>query len=426
MLELIAIIVSLTAILAWFNHQFIRLPTTIGVMALALALSWGLHGLASLGFTAVEDYAEAMLSRIDFNELLMEGMLSLLLFAGALHIDLDRLRRYRWSIGFLATFGVVISTLAIGAVAYFLLEMFGFSVPWMYCLVFGALIAPTDPIAVLGILRKANAPVDLELRIVGESLFNDGVAVVVFTLLLGAATGAEALTVAHAGELFLVEAGGGVLLGLAVGCLAYLMMRSIDEYRIEVLLSLAVVLGGYALALQLHVSGPIAMVVAGLLVGNKARQSAMSDTTREHLDAFWELIDEILNTLLFVLIGLEVLLIPFEMGHLWVCAGLIVAILTVRFVTIGVPVMMMRNHLGFRRGSARILTWGGLRGGISVALALALPEGETRDVLLTVTYLIVLFSILVQGLSIGRVVTWLLGESPDKAAGEKGHATTDA
>ncbi|GAB2785470.1 sodium:proton antiporter [Halomonas shantousis] len=423
MLELVAIIVSLTALLAWINHQFIRLPTTIGVMAIALALSWGLHGLASLGFTAIEDQAEALLARIDFNELLMEGMLSFLLFAGALHIDLDRLRRYRWSIGFLATFGVVISTLAIGSIAYFLLGYFDFAVPFMYCLVFGALISPTDPIAVLGILRQANAPVDLELRIVGESLFNDGVAVVVFTLLLGAAAGGEALTVSHAGELFLLEAGGGIALGLAVGSLAYVLMRSIDEYRIEVLISLAVVLGGYSLALHLHVSGPIAMVVAGLLVGNKARQSAMSDTTREHLDAFWELIDEILNTLLFVIIGLEVLLIPFELAHLWVCAGLIVAILVVRFVTIGVPVMTLRHHMGFRRGAVRILTWGGLRGGISVALALALPEGETRDVLLTVTYLIVLFSILVQGLSIGRVVTWLLGTSSGDGTQERSDNT---
>lgn len=416
MLELIAIIVSLTAILAWFNHQYIHLPTTIGVMAIALALSGGLHGLAWLGFTAIEDQAEALLSRIDFNQLLMDGMLSLLLFAGALHIDLDRLRRYRWSIGFLATLGVVISTLAIGSAAYYLFGALGLSVPWMYCLVFGALISPTDPIAVLGILRKANAPADLELRIVGESLFNDGVAVVVFTLLLGAAMGDEALTFTHAGKLFLQEAGGGILLGLAIGTLAYWLMRSIDEYRIEVLISLAVVLGGYSLALHLHISGPIAMVVAGLLIGNKARQSAMSDTTREHLDAFWELIDEILNTLLFVLIGLEVLLIPFELAHLWACAGLIVVILTVRFTTIGVPVMLLRDQLGFRHGSARILTWGGLRGGISVALALALPDGETRDTLLTVTYLIVLFSILVQGLSIGRVVVWLLGQSPQSAA----------
>ncbi|WP_227370715.1 cation:proton antiporter [Halomonas sp. M20] len=408
MLNLIAIIVSLTALFAWLNHRFIRLPTTIGVMAIALALSAGMHGLSWLGYTALEDHAENLLSRIDFNKLLMDGMLSFLLFAGALHVDLDRLKRYRWSIGFLATFGVVISTLTIGAAAYYLLGLFGFAVPFMYCLVFGALISPTDPIAVLGILRQANAPVDLELRIVGESLFNDGVAVVVFTLLLGAATGSEALTFTHAGKLFLIEAGGGVALGLVVGGLAYWLMRSIDEYRIEVLISLAVVLGGYALALALHASGPIAMVVAGLLVGNKARKSAMSDVTREQLDAFWELIDEILNTLLFVLIGLEVLLIPFESGLLWVGGALIAIMLIVRFSTIGVPIMLLRKQLGFRKGSIRILTWGGLRGGISVALALAIPSGEARDILLTITYMIVLFSILVQGLSIGHVVQRLL------------------
>ncbi|MBB3230852.1 cation:proton antiporter [Halomonas stenophila] len=408
MLNLLAIIVSLTAALAWLNQRLIRLPTTIGVMAIALVLSWGLQGLAWLGLPGLEARAADWVARFDFNELVMEGLLSLLLFAGALHIDLDRLRRYRWSIGFLATLGVVISTLAIGAATYGLLRLAGVELSWLYCLVFGALISPTDPIAVLGILRKAGAPVDLELRIVGESLFNDGVAVVVFTLLLGAAAGSEALTPGHAGALFLQEAGGGIALGLAVGGVAYALMRSIDEYRIEVLVSLALVLGGYALALQLHVSGPIAMVVAGLLVGNKARESAMSETTRAQLDAFWELIDELLNTLLFVLLGLEVLLIPFAGWQLWVAAGLIPVLLGVRLVTIGLPVMLLRETLGFRRGSARILTWGGLRGGISVALALAIPSGEARDVLLTITYLIVLFSILVQGLTIGRLVARLL------------------
>ncbi|MDN3555710.1 cation:proton antiporter [Halomonas maura] len=408
MLNLVAIIVSLTALLAWLNQRFIRLPTTIGVMAIALVLSWGLQGLAWLGLPGLEDRAADWVARFDFNELVMEGLLSLLLFAGALHIDLDRLRRYRWSIGFLATLGVVISTLAIGAATYGLLRLAGVELSWLYCLVFGALISPTDPIAVLGILRKAGAPVDLELRIVGESLFNDGVAVVVFTLLLGAAAGSEALTLGHAGTLFLQEAGGGIALGLAVGAVGYALMRSIDEYRIEVLVSLALVLGGYALALQLHVSGPIAMVVAGLLVGNKARQSAMSETTRAQLDAFWELIDELLNTLLFVLLGLEVLLIPFAGWQLWVAAGLIPVLLGVRLVTIGLPVVLLRETLGFRRGSARILTWGGLRGGISVALALAIPSGEARDVLLTITYLIVLFSILVQGLTIGRLVARLV------------------
>ncbi|WP_163647842.1 sodium:proton antiporter [Modicisalibacter sp. 'Wilcox'] len=411
MLDLIAIVVSLTAALAWLNHRVVGLPSPIGVMAIALVLSGALQGAAWLGLPAVHAEAEAWLSRIDFTRLLMDGMLSLLLFAGALHVDLAALRRYRWSIGFLATLGVAVSTLAIGAAAKGLCTLFGLAVPWLACLVFGALIAPTDPIAVLGILRRAGAPEDLELRIVGESLFNDGVAVVVFTLLLGGLTGETSLTAVHAGTLFLQEAGGGVLLGLGIGGLAYVTMRGIDEYRIEVLISLAVVLGGYALARQLHVSGPIAMVVAGLLVGNKARHSAMSATTRRYLDAFWELVDEILNTLLFVLIGLEVLLIPFEPAYLWVGTGLVAAVLAVRFVTVGVPVMLLRERLGFRRGSTRILTWGGLRGGISVALALALPEGEARDLLLTVTYLVVLFSILVQGPTIGRLVTRLLGKA---------------
>jgi len=411
MLDLVAIIITLTAVLAWFNYRFLGLPLAIGVMVIALLLSGVMHGLTALGWTALEGQAEAWLNQIDFNALLMDGLLSLILFAGALHVDLDRLHRFRWSVGFLATAGVVISTLAVGSASYALITLFGFNVSWLYCLTFGALISPTDPIAVLGILRNAGAPKDLELRIVGESLFNDGVAVVVFTLLLGAASGQEALTLSNAGMLFLQEAGGGILLGLVVGGLAYGLMRSIDAYRIEVLISLAVVLGGYALALRLQFSGPLAMVAAGLLIGNKARESAMSDTTRQYLDAFWELIDEIVNTLLFVLIGLEVLLIPFETGYFWVGLGVLIVLLAVRLVTIGVPVMLLRERLGFRRGAVRILTWGGLRGGISVALALSLPDGENRDVLLTVTYLIVMFSILVQGLSIGRVVKRLLSET---------------
>ncbi|MBZ9558337.1 MULTISPECIES: sodium:proton antiporter [unclassified Modicisalibacter] len=404
MLDLVAIVITLTAVLAWFNHRFLGLPLTIGVMAIALLLSGAMNGLDALGFGDLEARAETLLGRIDFNALLMNGMLSMLLFAGALHVDLDRLRRYRWSIGFLATVGVVVSTLAIGAATYGLCRFFGLEVGWLYCLTFGALISPTDPIAVLGILREAGAPEDLELRIVGESLFNDGVAVVIFTLLVGAATGEQVLSVTQGGWLFLQEAGGGILLGLVVGGLGYALMRSIDAYRIEVLVSLAVVLGGYALALHLHASGPLAMVVAGLLVGNQARASAMSETTRRYVDGFWELVDEMLNALLFVLIGLEILVIPFSPALLWIGVALIAIVLAVRFVTVGLPVAWLRGRLGFRRGSVRILTWGGLRGGISVALALSLPDGEPRDVLLTVTYLIVLFSILVQGLSIGRVV----------------------
>ncbi|WP_106475626.1 cation:proton antiporter [Phytohalomonas tamaricis] len=413
MLEIAAIFITITALFAWFNYRFIKLPATIGVMIIALVASVLLIALTHVGFDAITDWAETWLGQINFNALLMDGMLSFLLFAGALHVDFSKLKRYRYSISFLATIGVVISTLVIGTAAWWLFLTFHLEIPYLYCLVFGALISPTDPIAVLGIMRSAGAPEDMEIKIVGESLFNDGVAVVVFTLLLGAVTAGEALTVSHSALLFLEEAGGGILLGLVMGYIAYRMMKSIDQYQIEVLVSLALVLGGYTLATHLHVSGPIAMVIAGLFIGNRGREHAMSDTTRRYVDGFWELIDEILNAVLFVLIGLELLLIPFEWSYLMVAAPLIIVILVTRFITIGLPLMAIKHWVDYRRGTTRVLTWGGLRGGISVALALGLPESEYRNAVVMVTYIIVLFSIVVQGLTIGKLVKSVAGSSSE-------------
>ncbi|RKR03258.1 sodium/proton antiporter (CPA1 family) [Kushneria sinocarnis] len=412
MLNIAALFITITALFSWFNHRFIRLPATIGVMVIALLISLLLLALNHFGIGLLTDQAQHWLERINFNTLLMDGMLSFLLFAGALHVDLDQLRRYRWSIGLLATGGVVISTLVVGTAAWALFALFGIAIPWLWCLVFGALIAPTDPIAVLGIMRSAGAPADMEIKIVGESLFNDGVAVVVFSTLLGAASAHEALTFSHVGLLFLQEAGGGIVLGMAVGALVYYLMKAIDQHQVEVMLSLALVVGGYALASQLEVSGPIAMVVAGLLIGNMARSGAMSQNTRAYVDGFWELIDEMLNAILFVLIGLELLLIPFELHYLWVALPLIAIILATRYLTIGIPLTFLRRWVGFRRGTTRVLTWGGLRGGISVALALGLPDVAWREPLVLITYIIVLFSILVQGLTIGRVVQGVAGDRP--------------
>ncbi|MFC0266553.1 cation:proton antiporter [Kushneria aurantia] len=408
LLNLAALFITITALFSWFNHRFIRLPATIGVMVIALVMSLVLIGLNHAGFADVTDHARYWLEQVNFNALLMDGMLSFLLFAGALHVDLAQLRRYRWSIGLLATCGVMISTLVVGTAAWWLFAALGTDIPWLWCLVMGALLAPTDPIAVLGIMRSAGAPDDMEIRIVGESLFNDGVAVVVFSTLLGAATAGDALTAGHVGMLFLQEAGGGIVLGVAIGALVYALMKSIDQHQVEVLLSLALVVGGYALASQLHLSGPIAMVVAGLIIGNMARSGAMSHNTRTYVDGFWELIDEILNAVLFVLIGLELLLIPFQLNYLWVALPLIAIMLVTRLATIGVPLTLLRRWLGFRRGTTRVLTWGGLRGGISVALALGLPQTDWREPIVMITYIVVLFSILVQGLSIGRVVRHLL------------------
>ncbi|MCM5704720.1 cation:proton antiporter [Larsenimonas salina] len=410
MLNIAALFISITALFLWFNYKVLRLPPTIGVMVIGFALSLVLVNLNHFGMTAITDHAEFWLNQINFNALLMDGMLSFLLFAGALHVDLDKLKRYRYSIGLLATFGVLISTVAIGSAAWWLFAQFGVDVPYLYCLTFGALISPTDPIAVLGIMRNAGAPDDMEIKIVGESLFNDGVAVVVFTALLGAASASSshALTPSGVGLLFLEEAGGGIAFGLALGGLVYSLMKSIDQHQVEVMLSLALVIGGYALASSLHVSGPIAMVVAGLIIGNMARTGAMSDNTRRYVDGFWELIDEILNAVLFVLIGLELLLIPLTLDYLWIAAPLIALILCVRFLTIGLPTTLLRKTFDFRAGTTRVLTWGGLRGGISVALALGLPESPYRETLVVITYIIVLFSILVQGLTIGKLVKAVL------------------
>ena len=410
MLNLAALFITLTALCMWFNQRVLRLPPTIGVMAIALSLSLVVIALDHVAMTTVfAKAAEAWLARIDFNVLLMDGMLSLLLFAGALHVDLSKLHRYRVSIGLLATLGVLVSTVVIGSAAWWLFQQAGLAVPYVYCLVFGALISPTDPIAVLGIMRNAGAPVDMEIRIVGESLFNDGVAVVVFTALLGvAAAGGEGLELGHLGLLFIEEAGGGILLGLALGGLVFRLMNSINQYQVEVMLSLALVVGGYALASALHLSGPIAMVVAGLIIGNMARSGAMSESTRRYLDAFWELIDEILNAVLFVLIGLELVLMPLSLILVGIALGLVAVILVSRFLIIGVPLWLLAGRHDFRPGTTRVLTWGGLRGGISVALALSLPAGEIRDTIVVTTYVIVLFSILVQGLSIGRLVRHVL------------------
>lgn len=404
MLNVISVCLVITALMAYVNHRFIRLPTAIGVMVVALMFSLALVALDGWGIAQeLHDAEVSLLQSIDFSDVLMQGMLSFLLFAGALHIDLSELKSFRWQVGSLAMISTVLSTLIVGYLVHWALPLVGIELPLLYCLLFGALISPTDPIAVMGILKSANAPRELELVIAGESLFNDGVGVVVFSLLLGMLASGHAPTVAHAGELLAHEAGGGLLLGLVLGGIAFYLFRSIDNYQVEVLLTLAVVMGGYALAYKLHVSGPLAMVVAGLIIGNHGRALGMSDTTRRYVDMFWELIDEILNAVLFVLIGMEVLLVTFSPSVL-IAASLAIAVtLVARLLTVGVPARLAPSFFSLPKGSWKVLTWGGLRGGISVALALSLPAGPERDTVLTLTYCVVTFSILVQGLSIGAL-----------------------
>lgn len=401
--DVVAIVISLAAIFSYINHRFFGLPNAIGVMLIALIFSLLLL-LADQVVDGVSRQALVILDSIDFNQALMQGMLSFLLFAGALHVNLEDLAKQKWVIGSLATAGVIISTAIIAGLSWMLFDLLGITISFGYCLLFGALISPTDPIAVLGILKRVGVAKSLETKITGESLFNDGVGVVVFIVLVGIVTGGEQIDAGRIAALFAQEALGGAMIGLLLGGLAYLMLRRIDNYQVEVLITLALVMGGYALSGALHLSGPIAMVVAGLLIGNHGRRLAMSDKTREHLDTFWELIDEILNAVLFVLIGLEVLVLSFS-GQTWLAALCIIPIvLLARFVSVGIPVSLLRIRLKFTPGVLRILTWGGLRGGISVALALSLPLGAERDVLLTVTYAVVVFSIVVQGLTIGKLV----------------------
>lgn len=403
-LNIAAILITVSALFSFINYRFIKLPTTIGLMLIALVVSLLLLAAGKLGLGELEAQARTLLSAIDFNQTLMQGMLSFLLFAGALHINLNDLAKQKWIISSLATVGILVSTFLVGGFSYFLLDWLGVGLPLIYCLLFGSLISPTDPIAVLGILKSAKAPKTLETKIAGESLFNDGVAVVVFIVLLGIATGGREISVGHIALIFLEEAVGGVVFGFAIGWLTYQMLKQVDNYQVEVLLTLALVMGGYALASAIHVSGPIAVVVAGLLIGNHGRRLAMSEHTREHLDTFWELIDEILNAVLFVLIGLEVLVLPFTRDVLIAGLALIPLILAARFTSVGLTVTLLRFRREFTPGVIKILTWGGLRGGISVALALSLPPGEARNVILAITYIVVIFSIVVQGLSIGRLV----------------------
>jgi CPA1 family monovalent cation:H+ antiporter len=402
--EISALLLTLAAVFSYLNHRFIGLPTTFGLMLISLVVAFLLIIGSELGLN-LESRAEEILAQIDFNKALMQGMLSFLLFAGALHINLDNLKNQKWAIASFATLGVVLSTFLIGGALYFLLKGIGLPLPWLYCLIFGALISPTDPIAVLGLLKQADAPKSLETKIAGESLFNDGVGVVIFAVLYELLIGEHTLDFGHIGLLLLQEAGGGIVLGLALGWVTFHMLKSVDHYQVEVLLTLALVTGGYALAMKLHTSGPLTIVVAGLLIGNQGRTHAMSPQTRNRLDTFWELVDEILNAVLFVLIGLEILILTVTAQYLLAALLAIPMVLMIRLICVGIPVQLLRFRREFSPHAIKILTWGGLRGGISVALALSLPvepetAGKARELLLTVTFSVVIFSIVVQGLTI--------------------------
>ncbi|WP_262029200.1 cation:proton antiporter [Microvirga sp. Mcv34] len=404
--DLIAVLLVLTAVFGWLNHVFLRLPHSIGLLIMALGASLVLIGIeVALPNVALYESLTAMLRQIDFRETVLNGMLAFLLFAGALHVDLGILRERAWTVGLIATLGVVISTAVVGVGLWWLSGLLGIAISLPWALVFGALISPTDPVAVLSTLKTVEVPKALEMDMAGESLFNDGVGVVVFTVLLALAAGSGGeSSILHVAELFFVEALGGAALGWGTGYLAYRAMRRIDDYPMETLISLALVAGTYALAAKLHMSGPIAVVVAGILVGNRGPVDAMSDLTQRYVFGFWTLVDEILNSVLFLLIGLEVLVLRFDPFFAGLAAASIPLVLLGRFLAVTGPVLMLQGRQEFVRGTIPVLTWGGLRGGISIALALSLPEVAEKPPLLAATYAVVVFTIVVQGLSLRAVV----------------------
>ena len=401
--SILTLLIVLTATFSYINFRFIKLPATIGVMLISLLCSLTILGVGKF-YPGILQEPSAIIHSVDFETLLMRIMLSFLLFAGAIHIDAGQLKKEIIPIATYATIGVLLSTAIIGVGMFYIFQLFNFSIPFIYCLLFGALISPTDPIAVLGILKDAKIPSSIEIKVCGESLFNDGVGVVVFASLFEIARiGTDNLSFGEIALLFFREAGGGIIWGAILGYMGFYLLRSIDNYKVEVLITIAMVMGGYLFASYLHISGPLAMVVAGIITGNKGKALAMSAVTRDYLIKFWELIDEILNALLFILIGFEMIILSFSGNTLWLGLTAIVLVLFARFISVFMPTLILSFRRSFERNLIPILTWGGLRGGISVALALSLPRGEHRDTIVSITYIIVVFSIIVQGLTIGKL-----------------------
>jgi len=402
--ELGAILLLLTAAFSWINHRLSWLPHTIGLLVMGLGTSLAIIGAEAAlpGLVAYEDVA-GLVRQVDFQQTVLNGMLAFLLFAGALQVDAPSLRSRAWTIGLIATVGVVISTVIIGVGLWAAANALGIAMPLLWALVFGALISPTDPVAVLATLKEVKVPSDLQIVMTGETLFNDGVGVVLFAVLAAAAVGGS-IDPLQIGEMFFFDALGGAALGGITGYVAYRAMRSVDDYAIAVLISLALVFATYALAARLHMSGPLAVVVAGLLVGNRGPREGLSDETQRYLFGFWTLIDEMLNSVLFLLIGLEVLVLRFEPVFGGLMAVAVVLALVARLAAVSGPVLLVGRIRSFRAGTIPILTWGGLRGGISVALALSIPEVAEKSAILAATYAVVIFTLIVQGLSLRAVI----------------------
>ncbi len=414
-----SVLIVLASLFAYWNVRFLKLPGTIGIMIIAIVVSIGIRLVGNQYFPETTLHFFELIKEFDFNEILMGAMLNFLLFAGALHINISDLREYRWQILTYASVSVVLSAFIISGLLYFTAPILGIQIPYIYCLLFGTLISPTDPIVVLGILKEAKVPKMIETKITGESLFNDGVAVVMFAVVLKIATDHTFVAdVPSISKLFLLEAGGGILLGALLGFSASNLMKKIDDYQVSVLITLAIVMGGFLVAKALHFSSPLAMVIAGLIIGNYGKKVAMSETTRDYLSKFWELIDEIMNAILFLFIGFQLLMLPDLQRQILLGVAAIFICLIARTLAIFIPANTILRRNTYTKGSLITMVWGGIRGGVSIALVMSIPysAGETKDVLLEITYIVVLFSILIQGLTVGKVAKRVLCDrNPDNA-----------
>jgi monovalent cation:H+ antiporter, CPA1 family len=406
--DIFAATIVLASFFAYINYRWIKWPATIGVMALALMSSIVLV-VAGKFVPGPFQKVVTLIASIDFQKILMDFMLSFLLFAGAVQMNAKKLNKERVSVLVLSTAGTIISAFLIASLSWCLFNLFHTPIAFVYCLLFGVIISPTDPIAVLAILKEARIPSSLDIKISGESLFNDGVAVVLFISIEEIArAGSANVDVLSVLKLFVQEGIGGLAWGVLLGYTGFLALRSIDNYKVEILITLAIVMGGYSIASHLHISGPLAMVVAGLITGNKVKEQVMSDLTQDYLSKFWELIDEILNAVLFLLMGLEMLIIKIHPVVLVIGSIMVVLVILARLISVALPVYFLRRWVVFEKHAVAILTWGGLRGGLSVALALSLSSGMHKDEFVLITYIVVVFSILVQGLTIGKFARWLL------------------
>lgn len=409
-----SILIVLASFFAYLNLRFLKLPGTIGIMIIAVLVSIAIRLLGDEYFPETTKEFFELIRTFNFNEILMGAMLNFLLFAGALHINISDLREHKWPILTYASVSVVLSAFIIAGLFYAVAPMLGIQIPFIYCLLFGTLISPTDPIVVLGILKEAKVPKMIETKITGESLFNDGVAVVMFAVVLKMATDTTFdASFASISKLFLLEAGGGILLGALLGFTASNVMKKIDDYKVSVLITLSIVMGGFLIAKQLHFSSPLAMVIAGLIIGNYGKAVAMSETTRDYLSKFWELIDEILNAILFLFIGFELLMLPDLQEQLLLGVVAIFICLLARTLAIFIPASTLLRKNVYSNGSLTTMVWGGIRGGVSIALVMSIPNsvGGIKDILLEVTYIVVLFSIVVQGLTVGRVAKKVLKDA---------------